>query len=403
MCHAFSWWPLCRCGGQSQAANIGVICGWKRFSFVVIVFPLLGNLGQTRRYVAIMVTSSVRPNYNLGMSEAEVDASIGGIAAHGLIAGGAAINPVELCTVRKPLVPCTEFSPGDPPEKTNSISYFAPCNGRKIPFKFIRAGRQRRPVLIFLHGMGLTTASYWGLLPFTLPSHDVLLIDWSDFSTQEHWPRRGMPLERLAADWLAVPAALGIDRFVLAGSSLGGGLSLMTAIDHPSRVTGLILFNPAAYPQALPRFYKIVRIPLLGELIMRTIKPGHIAEGIVNTGYANPRAAHPDLVKNYDLNVRPLANRLKLMHLIRALPTRPARIAHFLAKHICQPTLVIWGVKDRLLDGSTPHRLKDDIPGVQLELIDGISHLPHEETPEQVGPMLANFLRRQAGASQADV
>ncbi len=317
----------------------------------------------------------------------------------------AVANPVAMCTVQGPLVPADNFAYTAPAERTNQVSYFAMAGERKIPFKFLRSGRDRRPVVAFLHGMGLTTASFWGMLPYVMPSHDVLLIDWSDFATGDYWPRRGLGLERLAADLWAVPTVLGIERLVLAGSSLGGGLSLMTAFDQPLRVTGLILFNPAAYPQPLPLFYKTLRIPLLGEFSMRVIRSSSITEGVIHTGYANPGKAHPDLVKNYECNMRPLANRLKLMHLIRALPTRAAHLARYaqFAERINPPTLVVWGVKDGLLDGSTPHRLKSDIRSLQLELVAGVSHLPHEEAPERVGPMVADYLRRQIDAPAADM
>lgn len=303
---------------------------------------------------------------------------------------------VALCTVQRPLIRVDEFSHTAPPEKTNEVSYYTLAGERKIPFKFLRSGQPRRPVVMFLHGMGLTTASYWGMLPHTLRSHDVLLIDWSDFATGDYWPRRGLTLERLAADLLAVPDALGIERFVLAGSSLGGGLSLMITIDQPARVSGLILFNPAAYPQPLPIFYKFVRIPLLGEFSMRMIQSPSLTYGVIHTGYANPDKANPDLIKNYEINMRPLANRLKLMHLIRALPTQTSRIAHYaqFAGRISLPSLLVWGVEDDLLDGSTPHRLKNDIHGLRLELVEHVSHLPHEEAPESVGPMVADFLRQ---------
>lgn len=254
-------------------------------------------------------------------------------------------------------------------------------------------------MVVFLHGMGLTTASYWGLLSYTLSTHDLLLVDWSDFATGDYWPRRGMSLPQLAADVMAVVDALRIERFFLAGSSLGGGLSLMAAIDHPDRVSGLILFNPAAYPQSLPGFYKWVRIPLIGEFSMRILPSDRLTQAVFRTGYADPSRAHPDLIRAYEMTMRPLANRLKLMHLIRALPTRQAQLAKYLnfADRIRQPMLVVWGQRDGLVDGSTPHRLKGDIKELRLEILPDVSHLPHEESPDTVGPLVKKFLTTHAG------
>ncbi len=301
---------------------------------------------------------------------------------------------VERCRVAAPLLPVSGFDPAQSPDLTNARSYCVSIGQRKIPFKYLRSSCERRPALICLHGMGLTTSSFWGAFPYLLPICDLVLIDWSDFATGARWPRRGIPLANLASDLMAVPNALELERFSVAGSSLGGGLSLMTAMDFPNRVEKIILLNPAAYPQKLPGFYKVARIPWLGELAMWWTPPDKLASGIVYTGYANPRRANPALVDDYRRNMQPLANRLKLMHLIRHLPTREAQLQRYanLAANISQPTLLIWGIKDGLIDARTPQRLKDDIPNLRVETLAAIAHLPHEESPAEVGPIMAEFL-----------
>ena len=54
--------------------------------------------------------------------------------------------------------------------------------------------------------------------------------------------------DELAADLLRVLDDRGIDRAVLAGSSMGGHTALKVALEHPGRVAGLVVITPAYDP-----------------------------------------------------------------------------------------------------------------------------------------------------------
>ena len=61
-------------------------------------------------------------------------------------------------------------------------------------------------------------------------------------------PSSGSPhgLEELADDAVALADALGIERFVVAGYSMGGAVAQLVWRRHPSRVIGLVLCATAA-------------------------------------------------------------------------------------------------------------------------------------------------------------
>ena len=56
----------------------------------------------------------------------------------------------------------------------------------------------------------------------------------------------------LAADLVTLLDALGLERAVLAGASMGAHTALRVALDHPDRVAGLVVVTPAAHPGAPP-------------------------------------------------------------------------------------------------------------------------------------------------------
>ena len=114
--------------------------------------------------------------------------------------------------------------------------------------------------------MGLTIASFRGVAGHLFETHDLVLPDYSGFSSERFTAPPS--IKSFAALVWKIADAIGVDRISLAGNSLGGGLCLSAASHFPERVSAVLLSNPACFPQALPRMYELVRFPLLGEFFM---------------------------------------------------------------------------------------------------------------------------------------
>lgn len=106
------------------------------------------------------------------------------------------------------------------------------------------AGETRgdRPALALLHGMGGERGDWDRLiaaLPADLPllRHDLRGFGQSAATDSAAFSH--------SDDLLAILDALGIDRIAVLGLSLGGGVALHFALDHPARVSRLILISPA--------------------------------------------------------------------------------------------------------------------------------------------------------------
>ena len=66
-------------------------------------------------------------------------------------------------------------------------------------------------------------------------------------------PRNGdYTIAGMAGDVAAVADSLGLDRFVLVGHSMGGGVALVYAGAHPDRVAGLVLVDPIGDGKQIP-------------------------------------------------------------------------------------------------------------------------------------------------------
>jgi pimeloyl-ACP methyl ester carboxylesterase len=304
--------------------------------------------------------------------------------------------PMKFFEFQHPARPATAFSFSADPRQTNALTYYAPTGAGNMPFKILRSASANKPVLMLLHGMGLHPASFRGIAGHLLNVCDLILVDYTGFTSRDA-SLGGVSMRVLAHAIMAIPKALALQSIHIGGSSLGGGLSLMAAVDFPAQVKKIVLFNPAIFPQPLPGFYRLVRIPLLGPLIMQFISPQQLVCGVTTIGYVDPAKVDGELINSYHDNMKPAVNRHRLRDLIRHLPVRDAEVRRYLeqAGKLPQQVLVIWGEQDQLLAAGTGERLRQALPHNEFHSFPDLSHLPHEESPDRIGPIAAEFIARQ--------
>jgi pimeloyl-ACP methyl ester carboxylesterase len=56
------------------------------------------------------------------------------------------------------------------------------------------------------------------------------------------------------------------------------------------------------------------------------------------------------------------------------------------------PTLLIWGEEDRIIPVAHGRAAHDAVPGSRLEVLPGVGHFPHVESPAAVVDILDDFI-----------
>jgi pimeloyl-ACP methyl ester carboxylesterase len=102
------------------------------------------------------------------------------------------------------------------------------------------AGPEGAPTVILVHALATTAALSW------YPSMNALARQFRVIAFDQRWHGRGITsetfsLEDCADDVVAVADALGVDRFIVAGYSMGGAIAQLTWRRHRDRVDGLVL------------------------------------------------------------------------------------------------------------------------------------------------------------------
>jgi pimeloyl-ACP methyl ester carboxylesterase len=72
------------------------------------------------------------------------------------------------------------------------------------------------------------------------------------------------------------------EKIFLMGTSMGGSVVAAYAKRHPSRIEKLFLFAPAGMPFRPPLYMKLSKIPVLGDLVFKTMATPIMVKGITN-------------------------------------------------------------------------------------------------------------------------
>jgi pimeloyl-ACP methyl ester carboxylesterase len=107
--------------------------------------------------------------------------------------------------------------------------------------------------IVLLHGLTATRRYVvMGSKALERGGHRVVAYDARGHGRSSPAPSYGY--EQLAQDLVAVMDAMGVERAVLAGASMGAHTLLRVALDAPGRVAGVVAITPAFDPAAAPDY-----------------------------------------------------------------------------------------------------------------------------------------------------
>ena len=254
-----------------------------------------------------------------------------------------------------------------------------------------------RPV-IALHGFGQTSYS-WRHLAAALPN-DIALYTFdlrgcggSAKPRDEHYALRDQ------ADLIgAFVEERDLKDVTLIGHSMGGGVALLTALGllkQGSRLRSLVLIDALALPQGITWFMRLMRTPWLGHFVVACTPPRLMVKIVMLQAYYNRGLIDDQAVAAYAENFSTPAGRYAQLKIAQYII--PADLDEIVAgyKRINVPALIVWGRDDRIISFETATKLNNAIPNSHLCAVADCGHVPHEEKPQSVIPVIGAFLDRE--------
>jgi pimeloyl-ACP methyl ester carboxylesterase len=249
------------------------------------------------------------------------------------------------------------------------------------------AGSGQLPV-VFVHGFLSSSATWKKVLRQATAGRQAIAVDLpgAGFSDRP-WPY-DYSAGAQAVALLEFLDARKIERAILVGSSLGGAVCLIAAAARPDRVAGLVLVDSAFPEVTIPLGFRLLRLPIVGDLQIEFLVRPVMAYTLRHRLYARAERVTEETISDW-WNPIPLpGTRRAALAFVRSSALGYER----LLSKIAAPTLVLWGKEDHLLPASDGFRLSSQIPGARLIVLPAAGHLPQEEAPEEFSRVASRFL-----------
>ncbi len=247
--------------------------------------------------------------------------------------------------------------------------------------------------IVLLHGTGSSLHTFDAWAQQLRTHRRVLRVDLPGFGLTGPFADRDYSIEHYV-QWLnTFLQQSNMERFILAGNSLGGNIAWNYTARFPDSVDRLILIDTSGYPivaQSTPLAFRLAQTPILNHAL-KWITPRFMVKSSVQNVYADSSKVTEELVDRYfELSLR-AGNRQALGDRFMS-QTAPPNIA--LIPTIQQPTLILWGDHDRLTPLELAERFHHDLPNSQLVLVENCGHVPMEEDPQASLEAVLSFLEQ---------
>ncbi|WP_151523651.1 alpha/beta fold hydrolase [Serinicoccus kebangsaanensis] len=205
---------------------------------------------------------------------------------------------------------------------------------------------------------------------------------------------------RLTDDVVELLDALGVGRAVLVGVSMGGGIAVDTALEHPDRVAGLVVSGTGTSEPDFADSWTLETLAAWRRAEEQADLEGWIAAFLRFThGPGRDRAEVDPQV--WDL-VETMARETLAGHLrvgadgipLPPVPPTPVTETWERAAGISVPVLALPGALDGEDHRRLGRRLAEVVPDADHEEVPGGAHYPNLENPAGFNAAVTGFLRR---------
>lgn len=200
----------------------------------------------------------------------------------------------------------------------------------------------------------------------------------------------------------ALAQKLNIEQYHVAGNSMGGAVAMQLASDYPGNVRSLNLIDAAGAPAAdrtlsdstAPKksnsggawIFQVARHPVFSKLLLSCTPKFLFAMNMKQVYGDDSKVTDEVTTRYYELMLRE-GNRQATLD--RLSQPRNSNIQY---ERLTMPTLILWGAEDTWIPVAQGKRLQQALPGANLVILDGVGHVPMEESPTETVAEYLSFL-----------
>lgn len=292
------------------------------------------------------------------------------------------------------------FLPADIQNLTETASINAAQNIQQHPIPtcfsdapiqttYLRQGASGPPLLL-LHGFDSSLLEFRRLLPLLAAQRETWAMDLLGFGFTDRPTEIAFSPAEMKLHLYHFVTTLIEQPVVLVGASMGGALAIDFALTYPDCVERLVLLDSAGFATS-PVPTRLMVPPIDGWATAFLRNPG-VRRRISQQAYCDRTYVTPDAE---------LCAALHLQH-----PRWQAALIAFAKSggynfltdkiaDISQPTLILWGEQDRIMNRKDAPKFQQAIANSQLIWVPNCGHVPHLEQPQFTAQHLLAFVDKR--------
>jgi abhydrolase domain-containing protein 6 len=238
--------------------------------------------------------------------------------------------------------------------------------------------------VVFLHGFGGDKDNWVRMAPaFSARDHRLIIPDLPGWGESTRLPALDYSPQRQIDRLEAFFVAIGLERFHLAGNSMGGCIAGLYAAKYPARVQTLTFYDNACVRAEQPSDRD--RMEAQGKNVLVVQAPADFDRLLDFVFFKQPFIPSP--VRSL-LAQRAMAQAAGNQVIFASLTAHRTALEPLLPT-LKMPVAIVWGDRDRLLHVSTAQVMARALPSAKLHIMKDCGHSPQLERPSQAAqPML---------------
>ena len=270
----------------------------------------------------------------------------------------------------------------------------ATLHGHEIGYRIAGEG----PVVLLIHGMAGSSRTWLDVMTVLARDHTVVAPDLLGHGDSGK-PRGDYSLGAQASgvrDLLG--GVLGIDRATVVGQSLGGGVAMQLAYQHPELCERLVLAGSGGLGREVSPILRLLSLPG-SEVALRLLCPRVVRDlGDDLGGFLGDRglrAPHWDEMWRAYASLSEPDTRRAFIRTVRSVIDAGGQAVSandrlYLAGEV--PTLILWGRRDDIIPVEHAYAAAERIEGSRLEVFEEAGHFLHVEEPLRFADAVAGFI-----------
>lgn len=280
---------------------------------------------------------------------------------------------------------------------------FLELHGDRVAYQDVGSGDE---TLLLIHGMAGSSETWRGVIPQLSKKYRVIAPDLLGHG-QSAKPRSDYSLGAFAVLLRDLLEELGISRATVVGQSLGGGVAMQFAYQHPDFCQRLVLISSGGLGPDVGWTLRLLSAPG-AELLLPVIAPPPVVTAgnklrswFAAGGIQSPRGA--EMWSAYSSLADSQTRQAFLKTLRSVVDYRGQSVSALNRLHLTSdlPTMVIWGDQDRIIPIEHGYAVHEARPGCRLEVLTGVGHFPHVERPSEVADLIDDFIETTPSSIQS--